>query len=163
MSDWILKQGIDVKCCVKLAKNESDTCALLSEAYRAEAMKKSGVPEWHKLFKEGLHVGITNEDRAHQYLRYQGYVHLEFIPQGQTVNQAYYVEVLKRLHGAVDRKRSELWPNDWIIHHDNAAAHKALSVKQFLVQSRLVKWNTPLFPLILLQITSGSLQKQSLL
>jgi hypothetical protein len=28
----------------------------------------------------------------------------EFIPQGQTVNQAYYVEILRWLHGAVCRK-----------------------------------------------------------
>jgi len=28
------------------------------------------------------------------------------------------------------RKRSELRLNDWILHHDSAAAHKAISVKQ---------------------------------
>jgi hypothetical protein len=34
----------------------------------------------------------------------------------------------------VHRKRPELWPNNWILYHDNAPANKALSVKQFLVQ-----------------------------
>jgi hypothetical protein len=37
-------------------------------------------------------------------------VHFEFIPQCQTVNQAYYVETLKRLPEAVPIKRPELWP-----------------------------------------------------
>jgi hypothetical protein len=30
-------------------------------------------------------------------------------------------------------QRPELLPNDWILHHDNAPAHRVLSVKQFLV------------------------------
>jgi hypothetical protein len=39
-------------------------------------------------------------------------IHFEFIPQGQTVNQACYVAILKWLHEAVSRKRPELWPSD---------------------------------------------------
>jgi histone-lysine N-methyltransferase SETMAR len=49
------------------------------------------------------------------------------------------MEILKRLLEAVPRKRPELWPNDWILHHDNAPAHKALSVKQFLVQKSIIE------------------------
>jgi hypothetical protein len=64
-------------------------------------------------------------------------VHSEFISQGQTVNQAHCVEILKRLREAVSRKRPELWPKDWILHHDNAPAHKALSVKKFLAQKSI--------------------------
>jgi hypothetical protein len=59
----------------------------------------------------------------------KGIVHLEFIPQGQTVNQARYVEILKRLREGVSKKSPELWPNDWILHHDNAPAPKALYAK----------------------------------
>jgi hypothetical protein len=50
---------------MKLGKNASDTCAVLSEAYGGEATKKSSVSE-HKWFKEGLKskddVKITIED-----------------------------------------------------------------------------------------------------
>jgi len=38
----------------------------------------------------------------------KGIVHIEFIPQGQRVNQV-YVEILKQLHEAVYRKWPELW------------------------------------------------------
>jgi hypothetical protein len=61
------------------------------------------------------------------FLDINGIVHFEFIPQGQTVTQAYYVEILERLHEAVYRKGPELWPINWIPHHYNASAHKALS------------------------------------
>jgi len=69
-----------------------------------------------------------------------GIVHSEFVPNGQTVNQAFYLQVLKHLHGAVRRKRPELWQSgEWWLHHDNAPAHKALSVKQFLTKNSMTQ------------------------
>jgi transposase len=62
-----------------------------------------------------------------------------FISRGQTVNRSYYVEILMRSREAVRRKRPELWSNDWILHHDNAPAHKAFSVKQFLAQKSITR------------------------
>jgi hypothetical protein len=57
----------------------------------------------------------------------KGIFYFESIPQDQTFNQAYYVDMLKRLREAVRRRRPGLWLNDSIPHHDNAPAHKALS------------------------------------
>jgi hypothetical protein len=68
------------------------------------------------------------------FFNIKGSVHFECIPQKQTVDQAYYVEILEWLHESVHRERPELWPNNWILTHDNAPPHKALSVKQFLAQ-----------------------------
>jgi hypothetical protein len=59
----------------------------------------------------------------------KGIVHFELVPQGQTVNQAYYGKIMKQLHEASHIKRPELWPNDWILHHDNAPAHRVVSVR----------------------------------
>jgi len=40
MSDWFLEQRINIKLCVKLGKNANDTCAMISNVYAVEAMKK---------------------------------------------------------------------------------------------------------------------------
>jgi hypothetical protein len=57
----------------------------------------------------------------------KGTVHFDFIPQGQTVKQAYYVEIPMQLCGAVvHTKMPELRSNNCILHHDNASDHKAL-------------------------------------
>jgi hypothetical protein len=74
-------------------------------------------------------------------------VQFEFIPAGKTVNQVYYVGILKLLREVVNGKRPELWPNVWILHHENAPAHKALSVKQFLAQKSITEVeHIPYFP-----------------
>jgi hypothetical protein len=39
MSDQFLEQQINIKFCVKLGTNASDTCAVLSEAYVGETMR----------------------------------------------------------------------------------------------------------------------------
>ena len=63
----------------------------------------------------------------------QGIVHREFVPRGQMVNQEFYLGVLKQLRERVRRTRPELWRSGkWLIHHDNAPAHRALRIHQFL-------------------------------
>jgi hypothetical protein len=65
--------------------------------------------------------------------------HFEFIPQGQTVTQAYCVNIFKLLPEAVHRKMPELWPNDWILQNDSSVAHKALFVKKFLAKKSIIE------------------------
>ena len=62
------------------------------------------------------------------YIR--GIVRYEFLPTGQIVNQVYYLEVLERLREKVRRKQPKRFANSsWILHHNNAPAHTALSVR----------------------------------
>lgn len=65
-------------------------------------------------------------------------MHHEFLP-GRTVNKEYYLEVLRRLREAIRRKRPNLWQNNsWQLYHDNALAHIALLVREFLAKNATV-------------------------
>jgi len=57
----------------------------------------------------------------------RGIVHKEFVPPGLTVNHAFYKDVLERLRKWVQRVRTDI-ADDWVLHHDNAPAHTALSI-----------------------------------
>jgi len=63
-------------------------------------------------------------------------IHKKFVPAGQTVNSAFYKEVLKRLLRRIHRVRPGLHrTRQWMLLHDNAPAHCAICVHQFLAQS----------------------------
>ena len=58
----------------------------------------------------------------------------------------YYLEVLKRLREKVRRRRPELFANkSWILHHDNAPAHTALSVREFLATKQITVLEHPAY------------------
>jgi hypothetical protein len=61
----------------------------------------------------------------------KGVIFEHCVPEGATVNQHYYKNVLQTLRERIRKKRTELWKNSFILHQDNAPAHTALSVKQF--------------------------------
>jgi hypothetical protein len=56
----------------------------------------------------------------------------------QTMNQHCYWEVVTRLRESVRRKRPELCPDKWILHHDNAPAHDALRFREFLANKSIL-------------------------
>jgi len=68
----------------------------------------------------------------------QRVVHKEFVPQGQAVNKQYYREVLERLRKRVLRVRPEI-ADTWMLHHDNAPCHTAISVNEFLAK-KVFQW-----------------------
>ena len=63
----------------------------------------------------------------------KGVVHKEFVPQEQTINATYYVEVLDRLRKRVVCCRKEIVAT-WQLHHDNAPSHTAVRVREFLAK-----------------------------
>lgn len=65
-----------------------------------------------------------------------GIVHKEFLPTGQTVNQNVYLGILGRLRKRVMRVRPAIKDN-WMLHHDNAPCHTALSITEFLTRKNI--------------------------
>jgi hypothetical protein len=70
-------------------------------------------------------------------------VHFDFLEQGRTANQHCHLEILARLREAVNRRRPELWPDAWILHHDNAPAHDVLTVHKFFAKKSITKLDHP--------------------
>jgi len=69
---------------------------------------------------------------------------VDWVPEGQTVNQVYYKEVLRNLRERVRRRRPEMWKKgSWVHHQDNAPAHNALSVKMFLTKHKITVLEHP--------------------
>jgi len=66
----------------------------------------------------------------------QGIVHKEFVPPGQTVNQTFYREVLERLRKRLACMQPGI-ERTWMLHHDNAPCHKAVSTNKFLAEKNI--------------------------
>ncbi|KAE9534118.1 hypothetical protein AGLY_008854 [Aphis glycines] len=72
----------------------------------------------------------------------KGLIYYEFVPTGQTVNQTYYKEILIKLREKIRKKRPDQFQNrSWLLHHDNAPAHSALSFRQRFDDIETIKKN----------------------
>jgi hypothetical protein len=77
-----------------------------------------------------------------------GVIMIEWAHEGQTVNQNYYLEVLIKLRERAWKRRQELWDKkSRILHQDNAPAHNALVVKEFLADKSIAMPQPDLAPL----------------
>ena len=74
----------------------------------------------------------------------RGIIHSEFLAQGQTIKQQVCKEILQLLHRPMREERRELWlDKSWLLHHDNAPAHNALSIRQFLAEKNITVLEQP--------------------
>ena len=64
----------------------------------------------------------------------QGVIHREFVCN-QMITAAVYLQILQNLAVSIQTKRPALWHSGlFVLHHDNAPAHKANIVQQWLGQ-----------------------------
>jgi len=85
-----------------------------------------------------------NQGDADSFFYDHGIVHAEFLPQGQTINQHVYKNILRRLMRSMREKRRELWEtSSRLLHHDNAPAHNALGIREFLAKNNIAVLEQP--------------------
>jgi len=66
---------------------------------------------------------------------WQGVIHKEFVPEGETMNAVYYKGVMERLLNRIGHVRPGICESgDWFLLHDNVLSHNATIVEQFLAQ-----------------------------
>ena len=58
---------------------------------------------------------VQCEKDAHFFFDVQGIVHREFVPPGQTVNQEFYLEVLRRMRENVRKKTPRIVEIGWMV------------------------------------------------
>jgi hypothetical protein len=104
-----MERCVNVKFCVKLQKSPIGQTPV------------HGVE-----MEEFPHVKVQGQKNV-DHFDIRGIIHFEFVPEGTTVNEAFYVEVLRRFIDVVSRKQKELWIDcSLILHHDNVLAHSLL-------------------------------------
>ena len=97
------------------------------------------------------------------FFNIQGIIHLEFLPQGQTLNQTVYKEIFGRLVRSMCDKRLSFWEaHAWGLHHDNATAHTVLSIRQFLAERNIATLEHPHIPPIWPRVTFFSSLRSNL-
>jgi hypothetical protein len=128
------EQRICMKFSFRLVKTASETHEMLKRAFGENAMGRTQTFDWFSRFERGSNI----KSMLVILFDCEGTVHQEFVPPGLTVNQHHYLQVLKRLREQVRRKLLERWWNqNWLLHHDNAPAHTALSVQRFLATKNM--------------------------
>ena len=95
--------------CFKIVKPATETYHLLQQAYGEDAMGLTQVLDCFRRFKEGGTSVKSDPCSERPFFDSEGIVHHEYAPDGQTINKEFYVEVLRRLHESVRRKRPEKW------------------------------------------------------
>jgi hypothetical protein len=106
------------------------------QAFGETALSRSKTFEWYSRFKNGRtsfdddpHTGRPSTARTNETVDRVNAV----------IRQTDYLIVLQRLRDADRQKRPHKWSSGtWLLQHDNAPCHAALSVREFLAKHSIL-------------------------
>jgi len=75
---------------------------------------------------------------------WQGVIHIESVPEGETINAMYYKGVMERLLNRIRHVKSGMCESgEWFLFHVNSTSHNATIIKQFLAQRKVTVFDHP--------------------
>jgi len=77
------------------------------------------------------------------FFNWQGIIHKEFVPEGETITAVYYKGIMERLLNRIQCVRQGMCESgDWLILH-NTPSHNATIIKQLLAQQNVTVLHHP--------------------
>jgi hypothetical protein len=99
-----------IKFCANFGKNAAETMAVIRQAFEEESLSHIPKVQTHRDQKEKVRqVKSKVESMLIISFGMKGIIHKGFVPTSQTVNFAYYCDILRRLRENVRILRPELW------------------------------------------------------
>jgi len=126
-----IEQRYTIKLCDGLGKSGTETLSIIRQVFKDKSMAQA--TKKVRMSKSRVKVMLIISFDA------KGVVHYKFLPEEQTINGVFYLEVLRRLKGRVNQMRPPIVGNYKL--HNNASTD--ICSNFLLLQSRLS--NTRLF------------------
>jgi len=148
-----IAQRYAIKFCVKLNESATETFASLTEAYGDATLSRTMVFKWYKALKGGRE-NVEDDPRSGRPISSTNDQNVEVVRAVMSKDRRLNVRMIAEETGLdksavhriltdnlrVQRVRTDI-ADDWVLHHDNAPAQTALSIREFLA-----KKNIPVLP-----------------
>jgi len=145
------EQRVCIEFCFLLGKTAAETVTMLQEAFKEKALSQARVYEWFSRFKRG-DMSFEDQARSGRPSTSRTDENIQKIRDAIMFDHRRTIDDLEAMTGVswsscqriLTEEHPELWRSGvWLLHHDNAPAHIALSVRQFLMKNGMTTASHP--------------------